>query len=133
MKTKGQIRHCTYHKDIQDGGIMVPVILNLKIRMTCMADTTLWLLHRHGMSLGGPHSRCGHFWRRNKLSALCRDSNHYSGRYRKDGAKVMRPVFFSSETVITIVMKFAYAMGTCRRKFRISFHKVSSIINTLFH
>jgi hypothetical protein len=42
----------------------------------------------------------------------------------------MRIVF--SETVITVVMKFTYIMGTSFTKLRLFFHKVLFIINTLF-
>jgi hypothetical protein len=45
--------------------------------------------------------------------------------------KVMPPIFFS-ETIITVVMKFAYVMGIYFTKLSLFFHKVFFIIETLF-
>jgi hypothetical protein len=46
------------------------------------------------------------------------------------GMKVVPPLFFS-ESMITIVVKFTYIMGTSFTKFRLFVHKVS-IISTLY-
>jgi hypothetical protein len=51
----------------------------------------------------------------------------YEGRYESNGS------YFFKENIITILMKCTYIMGTFFTKFRLFFHKVSSIINTLFH
>jgi hypothetical protein len=52
-----------------------------------------------------------------------------SGVHMRGGTKVM-PIFFS-ETIITIIMKLTYIMGTSFTNLRLFFHKVSFIINAL--
>jgi len=51
---------------------------------------------------------------------------YYEGQYTSDS-------YFFSESTISVAMKFMYSMGTSLAKLRLFFHKVSSIINTLFH
>ena len=45
--------------------------------------------------------------------------------------KVISPVF-SGETIITVIMKFTFIMGTSCTELRLLFHKSSFIVNTLF-
>jgi len=42
-------------------------------------------------------------------------------------------IFFSSKTIITVVLKFVYFMGVSFTKLMLFFHKLSFVINTLFH
>lgn len=44
----------------------------------------------------------------------------------------VRPPILQSKTTIKIVMKFKCIMGTSFTQFKLFFHKVSFIINTLF-
>lgn len=49
----------------------------------------------------------------------------------RGGTKVMPPVF-SSETILTVVMKFTHFVGTSFTKLSLFFHRVFFITNTLF-
>jgi hypothetical protein len=52
-------------------------------------------------------------------------------QHMKVSMKVMPPIFFS-ESIITIIVKFAYTMGSSFIKLRLFCHKVCFIINTFF-
>jgi hypothetical protein len=52
----------------------------------------------------------------------------YKGYYQSSDSLF----FLSSETIIAIIIKFTYIMGTCSTKLRLTFHKVLFINKTIF-
>ena len=71
------------------------------------------------------HNHLLNYHRRYMISAI---DNSINITRTRGGTKVMLPFF----TTIPVVIKFTYITGASFTKLRLFFHKVSSIINTLF-